>query len=93
MDFSAKPRDLGLLLSLVDLRSFVEIMLLGKSSQLVRVAAAHFIKSLFQQESQQNDLIVEIFLEKIESFSVAGINASEYLAVFGFICAFQARNG
>ena len=67
--------------------------LLGKGKRYLRIAAAHLLKSLYESNVVPFNQIVSICLEKFKTLGASGVNSSEFLSIFGYLCDKELRKG
>jgi hypothetical protein len=71
----------------------IDIYLLGKSKRYIRISAAHLLKSLYDSGCLSFDDIIRTCLEKFKSLGSAGVNSSEFLSIFGYLCDKELQKG
>ena len=70
----------------IDTDRLIEVYLLGKSKRYIRIAAAHLLKSLYDSGCLSFEDIIKTCLDKFKSLGSAGVNSSEFLSIFGYLC-------
>ena len=70
----------------IDIRSLINVMLLGKNSKKIRIASAHLLKALFESNEGLRTQIFQDMIRKLGSLKSYGVNTEEFLAAFSSIC-------
>ena len=54
---------------------------------MIRIATAQLLKSLYDSQSLPVREILPIFIGKFATLGATGVNSSEFLSIFGYLCS------
>ena len=78
---------------LINIDRLIEVYLLGKSKRYIRIGAAYLLKSLYDSGCLSFEDIVKTCLDKFKTLGSAGVNSSEFLSIFGYLCDKELQKG
>ena len=71
---------------IVDVQKLIEVYLLGKAKRYLRITAALLLKSLYESKVIPFKQIMKACHEKFRTLGASGVNSSEFLSLFGYLC-------